>query len=543
MTSRLSRDLTLVFATALLAAAGAGCDTTTGSSTGGPPLPDLPGVPDPSPGDPNPGDPVPDPATCDPAPACDGTLTASADGPALMITDPAILAAFPLEKVLTQITAYTGFESAPEEMMQRFFDTMNTSAGGAFPDVFHCDSPDNPALFNGSGDTFTCPRAEGKLATSKGFFTPGDPDAFFPVAIVNRFDLTPIDASRCGQYRIIYAKTSGLTDPNDRVFMIFEAALENPQQGCLEACRPVARFWRDLEGKTSKAITSDLEGFFFEGLPGFKPAIHPRSFGLGVQATGYGGAEPGQIRVSMHMEDTWDMRELHFELHPTTGAPVFLQNNVKNNPPIALLDPQSGAGSMGEWYRQQFLWQELGTLSGKDLASVQMFTSPEFNGNESLLAGAKKNDYFAAATKAGDMTFVDTLNGQILGSTLGADCPPDDPLDAEAILHRATALSCAGCHAPKELLGESRSIGCGLTWPDSIGQSHVTEKGERSPALKDVFLPHRADVLSTFLQACDWNKINANLQPNPQGGGFEKDLEAPGGGMSGVRTLGGSASH
>ncbi len=537
MTSRL-RETTVVIVAAL-AAWMAGCKTLPVDPDG--PSVDLPDVPDPSETGGTTSDlPFPEPATCPAAPACDAGIAVKADGPALMITDPAVLAAFPLEKVISQLTAYEGVVVAPEVMLQRLFDTMNTTEGGKFDDVFHCDSLDGPAAQNQTADPFTCPRAEGKLASSTGFFKPGDPDSFFPVAIVNRFDLTPVDGSRCGQYRIIYAKTSGLTDPNNRVFMIFEAALQNPLPGCLETCRPIAQLWQGLEGKSTEAITSELETFFFDGLPGYRAVIHPENYGLGIQAQGYGGAEPGQIRLSMHMEDSWDMREVHFDLQSASGQPLFLQNSVKNNPSVALFDSQSAAASTGEWYRQQFMWQELPALSGKDLTHVQMFTNPQFNGNESMLSGDKKNDYFAAATKSGDMTFVDELNAQIQATGFGADCPADDPLDAEAILHRATVLSCAGCHAPKELIGESRSLGCGLTWPDSIGQSHVTEKGERSPALKDVFLPHRADVLATFLQACDWQKIGENLQPSPQGQGGDKKVKSADGA---VRTLGGSASH
>jgi hypothetical protein len=70
----------------------------------------------------------------------------------------------------------------------------------------------------------------------------------------------------------------------------------------------------------------------------------------------------------------------------------------------------------------------------------------------------------------------------------------------------------------------------------------VTEKGERSPALKDVFLPHRADVLATFLQACDWTKIGKDLQPSQNQGGDKKVLST-GDSTGAVRTLGGSASH
>lgn len=542
MTVRLSQSFSFLMVAALAAGCILGCDT--GDGGGGKPVPGMPGVPDPNnpPDKPDPNNPNPQ-GTCNSAPACDASITVDPNGPALMITDPAVLAEVPLEKVVTQLLQYRGVDWSAQEMMQRLFDTMNTTADGKFDDAFHCDGGDNPALFNKSGDSFACPRAEGQLASSAGFFKDGDPDSFFPVAVVNRFDLTPMDGSKCGQYRIIYAKRSGLTDPNNRVFLIFEAALANPTPGCLEACRPVAEFWKGLESKDTAEIATHVRTFFFAGIPGFRPAIHPQHFGLGVEDQGYGGTEPGQIRVSMHMEDSWDMRELHFGLHPQFGTPVFVPASVKNNPVASYFGVNPSDPGMGEAYRGQFLWNELPSLAAKDLKDVRMFTSPEFNGVESMLGGDKKNDYFTKATEGGDMTFIDALNSQIQQSGVGISCPADDPLDAEAVLKRATAQSCAGCHAPKEMIGEDRSIGCGLVWPDSIGQAHVTEKGERSPALKEVFLPHRADVLQTFLQSCDPNAINGNLQPSGPGGGFEEGQESVGAPGGAARTLGGSSSH
>lgn len=542
MTVRMSQSLRFVMVAALAAAGVVGCDT--GGGGPGTSGSGMPGVPDPS----NPGEPGTttgfDPQ-CTQAPACDAAITVDPDGPALLITDPAVLAEVPMKKVVEQLLQYQGVDWTAEEMVQRLFDSMNTQAEGQFDDVFHCDSPDNPALFNKSGDSFSCPRPEGQLASSHGFFTEGDPDSFFPVAVVNRFDLTPMDGTRCGQYRIIYAKRSGLDDPNDRVFLIFEAALANPVPGCLEACRPVAEFWKGLESKSTSDIAASVRGFYFDGIPGFRAAIHPEHFGLGVQDQGYGGSEPGQIRVSMHMGgEAWDMRELHFGVHPSYGTPVFLPASVKNNPVAAFFGTTAVDPGMAQAYQSQFVWNELPSLAQKEMKDVRMFTSPEFNGVESVLAGDKKNAYFDAAIASGDMTFLDQLAEQITAQNLNKDCPADDPLDAEAVLKRATALSCAGCHAPNDMIGPDRSIGCGLVWPDSIGQAHVTEKGERSPALKTVFLPHRAEVLQTFLQSCDPDAIMGNLQPgNPNGLQEKKELVEGGFAGHSVRTLGGSSSH
>lgn len=495
----------------------------------------TPGESDPPPDDFPPDDtsPIGDPA-CSSMPACDADVHVDAGGPALFITDPEVLAKVPLERVVTQILEKNGSTLAPLEMMQRLFDTMNDTAGAQLAGAFHCDDAGQPALQFQNGDTFTCPRAEGALAASEGFFQAGHPDSFFPVAIVDRFDLTPVDGTTCGQARIVYAKQSGLTDPNNRVFLIFEAALMNPMPGCLETCRPVAAFWKGLEGKTPTEIAAEIDHFFFTGLDGFFPVVHPQHFGIFGGGDGGYGHEGGQLRVSMHMEDPWDIREMVLGKNPADGEIVFTPTSVKNNPAPALFDPAS-AGWPSDLLRAELLSNSLPGLAAGDVTSLAMFIPNETNAVESVLGGEKINDYHAAATASGDTSFLQAIDAALSAGGYGADCPPGDPLDAEAILKRATALSCAGCHAPKELLGETRSLGCGLTWPESIGQVHVTETSELSPALKEVFLPRRAQVMETFLQACDMDAILGSLPPASPGG-LKKQL-SPG------RTLGGGRTH
>jgi hypothetical protein len=80
-------------------------------------------------------------------------------------------------------------------------------------------------------------------------------------------------------------------------------------------------------------------------------------------------------------------------------------------------------------------------------------------------------------------------------------------------VNRATTQTCAGCHAPQAFLGPERKIGCGLTFPKSLGEAHIDEQGGLSPALTEVFLPRRASVITTLLQMCDLDAIRANLQP------------------------------
>src|SRR5262249_28832196 len=119
---------------------------------------------------------------------CDAARTVQSDGSALVVRDEEVLARFPLERILGRIIGTAGGTISPTELLQRIFDTENTSAGGAYPDGAHCDDPKDSA--RPLAGAVSCPRAEGSLARSGGFFLPGDADYFAPVALVNRFDLT-----------------------------------------------------------------------------------------------------------------------------------------------------------------------------------------------------------------------------------------------------------------------------------------------------------------------------------------------------------------
>ena len=70
------------------------------------------------------------------------------------------------------------------------------------------------------------------------------------------------------------------------------------------------------------------------------------------------------------------------------------------------------------------------------------------------------------------------------------------------ILDRATTQTCAGCHqlstfAPHNQLGDIPQV----VWPQSLGFVHINEQSQLSPALTSSFLPHRAQVLISFLRS------------------------------------------
>jgi hypothetical protein len=496
------------FAGALLAGCGEPM-TSTGEIT----PPETPVKPPPPPED----DPIfnPGPAVVE----CDSSISVSSNSRALIVRDPAVLEVFTLERVLAQLIARFGSTPSPvtpDELLKRLFDTQNTAAGAAFADNVHCDSVDNKAFKNAAA--VGCPRAEGALAKSEGLFTPGHKDYFYPVALVNRLDLMTKMPFTCGEHRIVFAKWSGRTDPNDRVFLIFEGALQNPFFGNVMGCWPVAKFWSGLQATSDPVVLKDrLEGFYFTGLSGFQPVIDPIHFSLKAPDNEGYGHQSGQVRLSQHMEDPWDMREFRLALMGDgLSAPpmAFAPATVKNSPVPGFFDP-SVQTPMGETFRSQFHYNEMQDLAAADLKDIRMRTTNIFNAGESSLEGAAGTNYLSLALSSGDTSFLDSMDMMLVQSELGKDCPPDDPLNAEAILARASMLSCAGCHAPAKFLGPERKIGCGLVWPSTMGEVHIDEKGMLSEALTDVFMPRRASVLQTFAQACDMEAISANLLPAP----------------------------
>ncbi|AUX41185.1 uncharacterized protein SOCE26_025950 [Sorangium cellulosum] len=508
-TSLRSRGARRVCAVALPCALFAGC---------GAPGPALPGAElatEPvEPVEPSTPDPADDLALFeprDPEP-CDPSISVPSDGPALVVTDPNILEPFQLERVLAQILARAGeTEMTPRELLQRLFDTENTTAGAVFPDNVHCDSPENRAFTNAA--PVDCPRAEGALARSPDLFTPGRPDYFAPVALVNRFDLATTAMDTCGEYRMIYAKQSGRDDPDDRVFLIFEGALSNPTPGDIMTCSSPAALWASLEGQDPATITASLEAFYFDGLPGFAPLVDPNHFGLLSSDDGAYGSQRGQVRLSQRMQEPWEMRELRLTTPGKSELPrlLFAPTTVKNNPAPALYDPGSTEPTDAALLFVEAFRTNVPLLAAARVPGIRMEVPSRVNAGESAVSGGATTDY--AALLARDTSLLDQLEEEIARARPDLSCPPDDPLTAESILKRASVQSCAGCHAPEQFLGPERKIGCGLEWPGTLGEVHIDERGALSPALTEVFLPHRAKVMTTFLQACDAAAIQENLLP------------------------------
>jgi hypothetical protein len=385
----------------------------------------------------------------------------------LEVTDPAVLARFSLQRVMTQI-ATSG--KATNTTLQIWQSWMGTFANCSDPKI-------DP---NGYG--IRCPRIESTLSGIDPFATSGP--RFVPTALANRFDLAPTSGADCGEYRIVYAMLNG----NGRAFLIFEGRLPNPTPSAgLAGCAPVADFWAQLSTDASvTSRTTKLENFYFTGLPGFAPVVDASHYGL-VAATGISSARKGQIRTNMFVTSLqWNLREFQLTKPCALTASCALSVEhvtVKVNPANELF---TGTSANAPAFQAAFLSQ-IGSLSRGKAANITMTNANNFNEFESASSGSM-DVLYANFTQA---SFRNQIQPQITNPNL----------TVTNILDRASTQTCAGCHqlsttAPHNQLGDT------VVWPASGigGFVHVDEQSRLSPALTDVFLPQRSNVLTSFLR-------------------------------------------
>ncbi len=430
----------------------------------------------------------------------------------LVATELVILERFPLERVLDQLVAQSGVAGLDAlTLFRQWWDTQNPGPGlglGA-----HCNDDLDPlGLPVLNGFPYDC-RAEGALATVDPFAAPGtNPDEYLPIALFNRFDLTPSDASSCGEYRIVYARRLGLEINSQRNLIIFEMALANPhpQQG-LKGCRKIVDFWADLTDEDDlDARADELEEFYFDGIPSVPPVVH-------VNHLGDGASGLGQVRTNQFIQEfvsprIWTLRE--FKLRRTCAggtctAMRMVPVTVKTNPFGGLFRADSADPRAAAF--QAELLDQVPALSGSSLTTIDFANADTYNTAQSHESGTENNYLVQLATAPG------SLPAQ-LGARLATI---SSTLTAEDMVARAMTMSCAGCHR----FASDLPLGGGLVWPASLGFTHVSERdveivdGELryliSPALVDVFLPKREQVLEDFLN----DKLIKPVKPKDPIGG------------------------
>lgn len=405
----------------------------------------------------------------------------------MVVTDPDILSLFTFQGVMDRVrtTGFAALGQTNTQIFQHWMSTFGNGPGG-------CADPSiDPNKYG-----LVCPRApELKLASTDPFAN-GAAVTWKPVALFNRFDLTPSSVQSsyaaggtCGEYRIVFAMNS--TDPNvsGRAFIIFEAALPNPDvKAGASACLPVAKFWQGLtDDPDVKSRANKLFNFYFTDntVPGFPAAVNAAHYGLAVGNNPFG---PGQIRTNFFIDFAqWHLREFKPHAAGPLGSKqglVIQHVTVKANPAEELF---AGTHALSGDFQKNFDDAVAG-LASANLNTVALSNDDAFNEFESISQGSQTTSAVLYRNHA-NQTIRDqiALRLQQLGSSL----------TVTNILDRASTQTCGGCHQ----LTNNRDIGGGQTWPPSGIFVHVGENSQLSPALTTQFLPHRKTVLETFINS------------------------------------------
>lgn len=419
----------------------------------------------------------------------------------LAVTDTAILSRFSFEEVMNRLAEQSGIPGLTGlRLYQEWWDSQRKAPGLGLGGP-HCNDqllPDGSTGFNGFA--YTCPRKEGGQAMQNPFLSPDtNINAYVPIGLFNRFDLAAQDGSDCGEYRIVFARRSGITDPDSRNLIAFEGVLPNahPKKG-IQGCRKVMRFWAELSQEPDVAARAEaLHRFYFEGLGKFSPVIHIDNLGNATDRAS------GQVRTNQFMAygsgTPWTLREFRVRKRciGDTCTMRFEPDTVKTNPAGVLFNPKQ-SHPLEEDFEQRFVSQ-VAALAANDVLRYSMVTEDRFNSGQSNSTGTENLYVHQFGNGASPLRtkLQEELNR--LGSTL----TPNN------IVARAQTLSCAGCHQ----LSTNVSLGGGLTWPNKSKPYefvHVSERtmedgpdGPRyglSEALVGTFLPYRQQLMEAFLE-------------------------------------------
>jgi hypothetical protein len=401
-------------------------------------------------------------------------------------TDPTTLKAdFALSTVLDQLVGLSGAAqpATGDELFQQMWSTQRERTLLDDPNLPFCD--DNGSTIN--GHAIDCPRPEAGLEQHIA-------DTHEPIALFNRLDLAPVSGSHCGEYRIVYAKKGALSGPiNGRNFIILEAALANPDPSCgILACLPVAEFWTSLSDPslTAQQKADMLRDFYFVGLPGFEPVVHPVN--LGMQDPNDPSAPTrGQIRTNQFIDFfDWTLREFRLDqVCDSLGSCRLIarQETVKGNPFPELFNPSHPDNAA---FEADFLAGLSSLLPDPDdLNSIGLSVPAIYNAGES-----KEDITNHYAFQPFDPA---PINAQVSSLSLSYS------VTATEVVRRANSQSCAGCHQT----ASNSDLGDGITWPDNnLGFVHVDENSELSDPLQAPggWLDQRRDLMISFIQDnCD----------------------------------------
>ncbi len=420
----------------------------------------------------------------------------------LAVTEQTILAGFSLERVMDQLVAQSGVPGlTATQLFQQWWDTQNPGPG--VYGTVHCDDTLDPVrgpLLNDFPYMCRPAPSEGAQVSCDPFAASGA-CAYVPIGLFNRFDLAPEDGSHCGEYRIIYAKESGILANDDRNLFIFEAVMPNPQPHLgLKGCQNIVKTWSKLSSEADLGKRADdLEEFYFDGHGQIPPVVH-------IDHYGAGGSGRGQIRTNQFIlassstgNTGWMLREFKLALNcgPSSCSSLeFIPVTSKTNAAGELFDPAS-THAQASAFRADFPTR-IESLLSTSVGGIGLTVLDSFNSGQSGSSGPS----------VGELDYITQLGPapSALRSALEAELATQGSLiTVDQLLERARTQTCAGCHRRSR----NADLGQGLVWPADLGFVHVSERitetvgsevrFEISDALKDEFLPARKVIMEDFL--------------------------------------------
>jgi len=418
----------------------------------------------------------------------------------LAVTDAPILARFAFARVMNQLATLAGDSGLTGiALFRQWWDTQNAIGTNSIAGP-HCDDEVVAGVPSINGYPYTCRPApqEGRQVGCTSFEAAGC--RYIPIGLFNRFDLAPVDGSHCGEYRIVFANQNGVTNALDRNLLIFEATLPNPTPGAgLAGCLPIAQFWAGLSSVPNTTVRADrLERFYFNGLSARIPAVvRPEHYGNNA-------ASRGQVRTNQFLgfdgvdPKVWSLREFKLQRDCPSCAMQFTPVPDGVNPFGPLFAPTSSLPQKANF--DAAFPSQVASLAATTVSGIGMRLSPAFDSAQSQASGSDEMRYLLHFSGPSGLR---TAIGAALAN-IGSSLTADD------IVARAQAMSCAGCHRFNNGAdNQGLDIGGGLTWPPSLGFTHVTEQQTEqvggvqrfriSPALINVFLPQRAEILRRFV--------------------------------------------
>ncbi|RKG70287.1 hypothetical protein [Corallococcus terminator] len=405
------------------------------------------------------------------------------------VTEASILAPFTLTNVLQQLVAQNGGSGLnATQLFRQLWDTQNPSPGQ--PDLqpgAHCN--DNGGSLNGF--PYGCRTQEGAQAAAN---SPTSINSYSAIGLYNRFDLAPASGAHCGEYRVVFGKTSGGAG---RAFLILEASLPNPRPDLgLDGCRPVQSFWRDLSAKNVADRGTALRDFYFTGLPGFSPVFHINNYGLNPDGT-------GQVRINVFIEPLWVLKEFKLQRQCPGGVCTlkFAPVTVKTNPFGELFNPAS-THPLAASFRTHFV-NQVPALAADNLNTFNYAVPDQFNAVQGDSSTFNAVDEYSLRFGSGPSAFRNDIQARL--DLIGSDLTPTQ------IVARAQALSCSGCHQRSDSVDVGTlPDGSTMRFPSAAGFIHNLEFTEPGPdgnrfflssALTQTFIPFRKQVMEGFLNA------------------------------------------